>query len=126
MNKTYRHPLTGETYTEGSRYVTRLPDGTIWDGVPTEAEIEGFGFIRCFDKPVSEPLEDRFNPYRDRMKAIKAELQDMEYLTSKALDGEDMTKYGDWQARRRALRAEYNALEAAGRQLQANSQTQKQ
>lgn len=47
-----------------------------------------------------------------RMAEIKAELQSMDYLTSKFIDGEDMSDYGDWQERRRALRAEYNELEA--------------
>lgn len=43
------------------------------------------------------------------MNEILAELQSMDYLTSKYIDGEDMTEYGDWQARRRALREEYSS-----------------
>jgi hypothetical protein len=35
----------------------------------------------------------------------------MDYLTSKYIDGEDMSEYGDWQAKRRALREEYRQLE---------------
>lgn len=49
---------------------------------------------------------------QQRMAEIQAELQSMDYLTSKFIDGEDMSDYGDWQERRRALRAEYNELEA--------------
>ncbi len=42
---------------------------------------------------------------------MKRELASMDYLTSKYVDGEDMTEYGDWQARRKALREEYRQLE---------------
>ena len=45
------------------------------------------------------------------MQEILAELDSMDYLTSKYIDGEDMTEYGDWQARRKALREEYRQLE---------------
>lgn len=45
------------------------------------------------------------------MRQIKAQLASMDYLTSKYIDGEDMTEYGDWQGRRKALREEYRELE---------------
>lgn len=35
----------------------------------------------------------------------------MDYLTSKELDGEDMTEYGDYKGKRKSLRAEYRDLE---------------
>ena len=47
----------------------------------------------------------------ERMAEIEAELASLDYLTSKYVDGEDMSEYGDWQGRRRALREEYRALE---------------
>ncbi|MBQ7451015.1 MAG: hypothetical protein IJV60_00485 [Prevotella sp.] len=46
------------------------------------------------------------------MEEILAELASMDYLTSKYIDGEDMTEYGDWQQQRRLLREEYRQLEA--------------
>ena len=108
--KMYRNPKTGETYTEGSIYVTMLPDGTLYTGVPTEAELQEFGF-GPYVPPVPDPAPAPVSAYRERMEAIKAELASMDYLTAKAMDGEDMSKYGDWQGRRRALRAEYDFLE---------------
>lgn len=51
------------------------------------------------------------DPNELRKQEILRELADMDYLTSKYVDGEDMTQYGDWQARRKALRAEYRTLE---------------
>lgn len=115
--KYYRNPVTGEIIPEGGRYVTRLPDGSIYEGTPTEAEFYEFGFgpyVPLDDMPEPGPL----NPFRERMWRIKQALADMDYLTAKAMDGEDMSKYGDWQARRRALREEYNYLQARGNALQ--------
>lgn len=40
------------------------------------------------------------------MRQIQAELDSMDYLTSKYVDGEDMSEYGDWQSKRKALREE--------------------
>jgi hypothetical protein len=45
------------------------------------------------------------------MAEIKEQLRDMDYLTSKYIDGEDMSEYGDWQQERKALREEYRMLE---------------
>lgn len=125
MNKTYRHPLTGETYIEGSRYVTRLPDGTIFNGVPTSEELASWGFLEYYPSEGKTSADKFPNPYSGRMSEIRKELADMDYLTSKELDGEDMKPYGDYKARRRALRAEYNALEAAGRQIAEQMATTK-
>ena len=46
------------------------------------------------------------------MDIILKELKSMDYLTSKYIDGEDMSEYGDWQGRRRSLREEYRLLES--------------
>ena len=51
------------------------------------------------------------NPIKERMDAIKSELKSLDYLTSKYVDGEDMSEYGDWQQYRRNLREEYRSLE---------------
>ena len=48
---------------------------------------------------------------RERMAEIKAKLSSLDYLTSKYVDGEDMSEYGDWQGHRKALREEYRQLE---------------
>jgi hypothetical protein len=45
------------------------------------------------------------------MYEIQNELSSMDYLTSKYIDGEDMSEYGDWQGKRKALREEYRKLE---------------
>ena len=44
------------------------------------------------------------------MAEIEQELASMDYLTSKYIDGEDMSEYGDWQGKRKALREEYRRL----------------
>lgn len=46
-----------------------------------------------------------------RMAEIRQTLDDMDYLTSKEIDGEDMSEYGDYKEERKALRAEYRELE---------------
>ena len=104
--KHYHNPVTGESYTAGNRYVKRLPDGSIFNDIPTESQLDAWGFLACpagFQYPEA---------VQARMIAIKAELQSMDYLTSKEIDGEDMSQYGDYKQRRRDLRAEYKYLEA--------------
>lgn len=46
-----------------------------------------------------------------KMQKIQDELSSMDYLTSKYIDGEDMTQYGDWQEKRKQLRQQYRELE---------------
>ena len=46
-----------------------------------------------------------------RMAEIRQTLDEMDYLTSKEIDGEDMSEYGDYKEERKALRAEYRELE---------------
>ena len=58
-------------------------------------------------------IETEEDLIRQRMSEIEEELKKMDYLTSKYIDGEDMTQYGDWQGERRALRNEYRELEAS-------------
>ena len=45
------------------------------------------------------------------MQEIEQMLASMDYLTSKYIDGEDMSQYGDWQEERKQLRIEYRQLE---------------
>lgn len=110
----YRNPQTGEIYTTGNRYIKRLPDGTIFDDVPTLEQLEEWGFEELV--PEVEIMICEAN-----MKAIAAELDRMDYLTSKAFDGEDMTPYGDWQGCRRQLRAEYHKNEERLKILKASN-----
>ena len=42
---------------------------------------------------------------------ISSELKATDYIAMKELDGEDVSKYGDYKSCRKALRAEYNAME---------------
>lgn len=67
-----------------------------------------------------EPSQEEYDAFvsvgekhltRQRMSEIKSELSSLDYLTSKYVDGEDMTEYGDWQGHRKALREEYRQLE---------------
>jgi hypothetical protein len=46
-----------------------------------------------------------------RMAEIRQTLDEMDYLTSKENDGEDMSEYGDYKEERKALRVEYRELE---------------
>lgn len=98
----------GDTlYYEGTSMVYRISDSRIFSGFPTAEQLTEWGFVEY--TPPAEPQPD---PIRVRMDEILAELGSMDYLTSKYVDGEDMTQYGDWQGTRRALREEYNQLEA--------------
>ena len=57
------------------------------------------------------PEPSELDKRRMRMAEIEQELASMDYLTSKYIDGEDMSEYGDWQGKRKALREEYRRLE---------------
>ena len=102
---TYYNPTTNEYYYEGTSMTRVVSDGTVFSGYPSAEQLEEWGFEEY------TPPEPVIDPKAVRMREILEELESMDYLTSKYIDGEDMTKYGDWQARRRALRAEYNELE---------------
>lgn len=104
--KYYNNPTTGETYREGSRFIKMLPEGTLFDGVPTEDQLKDWGFVEVEKKSSSYPPA-----VEARMGQIRALLASMDYLTAKELDGENMAQYGDYKQQRRNLRAEYNLLE---------------
>ena len=101
--KKYRNKTTGEIYTEGNYLRVNIDEETSWHGIPTEEQLAEWGFEEI---NTPRPTEREI-----RMRQIKAELVSMDYLTSKYIDGEDMTEYGDWQGRRKALREEYRRLE---------------
>lgn len=85
--------------------MTRRVEGGVFSGIPTPDQLKEFGFEKV---PPHEPTEEERK--RAEMATIKAELAGMDYLTSKYIDGEDMTQYGDWQGKRKALREQYRQL----------------
>lgn len=105
---TYVNKTTGERYTGGS--ITRnIDEHTVFTGVPTEEMLTEWGF-EPYVPPTHIQTEDEIR--EQRMQEIQRILDAMDYLTSKYIDGEDMTEYGDWQGKRKALREEYRELEA--------------
>lgn len=101
--KRYRNKTTGEIYIEGRTLTWQIDESTLWSGIPTEEQLAKWGFEEIV---IPRPTEREI-----RMRQIKDELASMDYLTSKYIDGEDMTEYGDWQSKRKALREEYRELE---------------
>jgi hypothetical protein len=83
--------------------------GVLFSGVPTVEQLTEWGYTLYVPPTPPEPTEDELRA--QRMSEIQQELSAMDYLTSKYIDGEDMSQYGDWQARRKALREEYRELE---------------
>ena len=102
---TYYNKKTAEYYYEGRSITRRLDNGYLFAGVPTEQQLAEWGF-----EPYTPPVP-QVDVREQRMQEILAELSSMDYLTSKYIDGEDMTEYGDWQGKRKALREEYRELE---------------
>lgn len=89
----------------GGAITKRLDNGAVVTGTPTSEMLAQWGF------ELYTPPTPQVDVRQHRMQEILAELTSMDYLTSKYIDGEDMTEYGDWQARRKALREEYRQLE---------------
>lgn len=102
--KRYKNKTTEEIYIEGNTLTCQIDESTLWSGIPTEEQLTEYGFEEII---IPQPTEREI-----RMRQIKAELASMDYLTSKYVDGEDMTEYGDWQGKRKALREEYRQLES--------------
>ena len=100
----YKNNITGEMY-YGGAITRKLANGAVVTGKPTPELLAEWGF-ELYTPPTSQVDTREY-----RMQEILAELASMDYLTSKYIDGEDMTEYGDWQARRKALREEYRQLE---------------
>lgn len=110
--KRYYNETTKAWYTEGNS-LTIYTDKGLFSGVPTEEMLAELGY-KEYIEPTPEPLTEeqiKLNAKHARMNEILAELKSMDYLTSKYIDGEDMSDYGDWQEKRIALRKEYNELE---------------
>lgn len=101
----YYNKQEDKYYYEGRSMTRTLDDGSLWSGVPTIKELTDWGF-----EPYVHPTDDEIRELR--MQEILNELASMDYLTSKYVDGEDMSEYGDWQSKRKALREEYRQLES--------------
>ena len=106
--KRYYNAQTKEWYNEGSA-MTRKVDKGVFSGIPSEEQLHEWGYEEYVAPPAPEPSE--LDKRRMRMAEIEQELASMDYLTSKYIDGEDMSEYGDWQGKRKALREEYRRLE---------------
>jgi len=81
-------------------------------GQITEADVLAAGYVKK-EMPTpatTEPTEQ--DKARVRMNEIEDELKSIDYLSSKELDGEDMTEYGDYKTKRKTLREEYRTLES--------------
>ena len=114
----YYNAEENKVYYEG-RSMTRQTDKGLFSGIPTEQQLNDWGYVRQEDRAVELSEEEKAEQVRlGRMAEIQAELAAMDYLTSKEADGEDMSAYnekfgGDWHEYRRQLRREFNELEGA-------------
>ena len=113
MNKQYKHKETGVPY-DGKSIV--LDGKRIF--APQEQHLLAAGYEEYTPaEPIPPTAEEvAAQEIRERMMAIEDELRSMDYLTSKYIDGEDMSEYddrygGDWKAYRHGLRVEYSRLE---------------
>lgn len=106
----YKNNTTGEMY-HGGAITRRLDNGAVVTGTPTPKMLAEWGFT-----PYTPP-QPKVDIRKQRMDEILAELASMDYLTSKYVDGEDMTEYGDWQGKRKALREEYRKLEQENNEI---------
>lgn len=116
MNR-YYNEKQNKVYYEG-RSLTHQTPGGLFSGIPSEEQLKEWGYEIQEEPAPQEPSEEEKAEQARllRMSEIQQELQQLDYLTHKEADGEDMAKYdekygGDWHAYRRALRAEYNRLE---------------
>lgn len=111
--KMYINKKTQEQYQEGESITITLDDGSVFSGIPTVAQLEAWGYEEWTPEPAPEPTEEELERQnlQDRLIQIEEELKSMDYLTSKYIDGEDMTQYGDWQSTRRQLRQEHREIE---------------
>lgn len=126
--KKYYNSVSGEMILEGEN-VTRKVGGQVFSGVPTEEQLTEWGFEEFVpnNAPVEPSDEDKFiRDSLDRMNEIKKELADMDYLTSKYIDGEDMSEYGDWQDKRKELRSEYRGIEEELAEIYAKRQQEEE
>ena len=107
--KQYYHEGKNLIINEGENITFSAP-GFLFCGVPTEEQLFDWGFS-IHTEPEPAPEDKEKESITNRMMEIEQTLASMDYLTSKYIDGEDMSQYGDWQQERKELRAEYRELE---------------
>lgn len=73
------------------------------------------------EQEVVKTKEEMIAELQSRQLEIMHELSSMDYLDIKEADGDDMTQYGDFRAKRRELRAEYNNAEKAIKMMMQDS-----
>jgi hypothetical protein len=122
--KRYYNKELNKWYNEGNTLTARISKG-VFSGIPTEEQLKEFGYEE-YVAPENEPYTPTEEELKEqqrvqRMAEIQSELRSMDYLTSKYIDGEDMSEYGDWQAKRKALRIEYRELEALSKESSNNN-----
>lgn len=110
--KRYYNSKTNSWYIEGNSITINTNKG-LFSGIPTEEQLAEWGYKEHIE-PIPEPISEEQQASIDRqnrMQKIKEELALTDYRALKAIEGCDMSKYGDWQGERQALRDEYNELE---------------
>lgn len=68
--------------------------------------------VELLPEEVQTTTQELINKAQSRILELKSELTKLEYLTSKEVDGEDMSQYGNWKEYRKSLRAEVREQEA--------------
>ena len=92
----------------GGSMTKKLPDGTLWSGIPTSQQLEDWGYLE-YSTPIYIPTEQ--DVIQQRMNDILEELKATDYLALKAFEGEDMSEHPNWKEYRANLRIEYRQLE---------------
>lgn len=114
----YYNKEENKVYYEG-RSMTKKTGKGLFSGIPTEEQLKEWGYeLQEETPPQLSPEEEAERARIQRMSEIQQQLRELDYLTHKEADGEDMSKYndmygGDWHEYRRKLRQEFNELEGA-------------
>lgn len=68
-------------------------------------------FEQVYEIPTSKFSEEELAEKRNRIAELKAQLRETDYISLKAFEGGDVSKYGNWKGQRQAIRDEINKLE---------------
>lgn len=109
MARQYYNSNTHDWYTEGQSVTRKIDNGTLFAGVPSEKQLNDWGYEEHVPPTPIEPTEEDIR--RQRMDEILSELAATDYLALKAFEGEDMSEHPGWKEQRRELREEYRRLE---------------